>query len=154
MIQAMAVEAVAPIFKAMVEALEDRLLRMHNIGYDSAPPAGPGIVHATAGAAGHGSTPEGEEEAGGEDSAPAPLPPPAAPPTAVVDTSSYIQECVAMVASFRCGVWTEGFHCQLLFLKELELLHTFLTHPHLSGLSFSPSSSRSHRRPWPPVWRP
>jgi hypothetical protein len=73
-VQAAAVEAVTPIFKAEVEALEDRILRMHALSY------GGDSVDAA--------------EAGAGNAA-------AAPPSAMVNTSAYILECVSLIASFR-----------------------------------------------------
>ena len=82
-VQATAIEAVAPIFKAEVETLEDRILRMHTLSYgdDSQSAASTTGDAATAGDKGSDSTPP--------------------PPSAVVNTSGYIQECVSLIASFR-----------------------------------------------------
>ena len=73
-VQATAIEAVAAIFKAEVEVLEDRILRMHTLSY---------CASLTAPA-------EGQD--GG-----AVVPSQAS----VVNTSLYIQECVLLIASFR-----------------------------------------------------
>ena len=99
-VQAGAVESVAPLFKAAMEALEERLTRMHDAsGYAA------GCAEDDAGGSrvvsGRG---------GGDGEAPSPPPPPPASASgSMVNTSPYVAECVHLIASFRwVGVWGEG----------------------------------------------
>ena len=99
-VQATAIEAVAPIFKAEVEALEDRILRMHTLSY-----GGGGGSQSMGGAAGD-ATMAGDQVG---DAAP--------PPSAVVNTSAYIQESVLLITSFRQVMGSLGTWLVLLWAR-------------------------------------
>lgn len=94
-VQAGAIESVAPLFKASVEALEERLMRMHTASGYAAGVCVDDVVG------------RGVSGGGGADSEVPSPPPPAAPPPAsasssVVNTSPYVAECVQLIAGFRC----------------------------------------------------
>ena len=93
-VQAGAVESVAPLFKAVMEALEERLTRMHDAsGYAA------GCMQDNAGG-GRGVS-GGGGGADGETPSPPPPPPPALASSSMVNTSPYVAECVHLIASFR-----------------------------------------------------
>jgi hypothetical protein len=78
-IRSTAIEAVAPLFKATVEAIEEKILKLHVLEL--------GQVGAVASRV--DPTVEGGSGGGAE------------PVVAVVNTSQYLQECVALIVSFR-----------------------------------------------------
>ncbi|GAX78041.1 hypothetical protein CEUSTIGMA_g5483.t1 [Chlamydomonas eustigma] len=85
-IQSTAVEAVAPLFKATVEALEDRLIKLHALDLGDVTIGSSQVKSDTVEV---GST-------GG-----------AVPGVTVVNTSQYLQECVALIVSFRSEFLTK-----------------------------------------------
>lgn len=78
-VQGAAVDCVAPIFKSVMDSLEDRVLRMHSMNYDDDHDGG-------ASAAGS------EEKAGSSGGGSA---------AGVINTSLHIQDCVILMTSFK-----------------------------------------------------
>mmetsp|Transcript_14383 Transcript_14383/g.31097 ORF Transcript_14383/g.31097 Transcript_14383/m.31097 type:complete len:825 (+) Transcript_14383:68-2542(+) len=87
-IQATAIECVAPIFKAAMEALEDRVLRMHSLNLRDQPGSGGGDAGAAT-ATGPGSKRVSSD--GGQ----------GAKGVGMVNTSGYVNEAANLIASFR-----------------------------------------------------